>query len=95
MSYNNTIGVPIDIALTEDIFLGPEISIPAGAKVTLTSDSDVTSFRLIGLDGQGVIRVMSGGRLTLNPCIINGISKFNRSPNTYNTIINSIIIVYY
>lgn len=67
---NAEVNVPINIALTTDIFLGPELTIPAGADITLTSDSKSDFFRLIGLNGQGVIRIMNGGRLTLAGIIV-------------------------
>jgi hypothetical protein len=65
------VGVPINIALTNDISLGPALTIPAGADITLTSTTGGKGFfRLIGLDGQNVITVEDGGRLTLNGIIV-------------------------
>lgn len=67
---NAAVGVPTTIAFTTDIFLGPELTIPTGADITLTSDSKTDFFRLVGWDGQGVIRVMNGGRLTIDGIIV-------------------------
>jgi hypothetical protein len=65
------VGIPVNIMLTKDISLGSELTIPAGADITLTSTAKENSFfRLIGLDGQNVITVENGGRLTLNGIIV-------------------------
>jgi len=64
------VGVHVDIVLTKDISLGPELTIPAGADITLKSAGGRGFFRLIGLDGQNVITIMSGGRLTLDGIIV-------------------------
>lgn len=67
---NAPVGVHVDIAFTADISLGPELTIPAGADVTLTSDSKTGFFSLVGWDGQSVIHVTNGAKLTLDGIIV-------------------------
>ncbi|MCL2642050.1 MAG: hypothetical protein FWD52_00820 [Candidatus Bathyarchaeota archaeon] len=67
---NAEVGVQVNIALTKDISLGPALSIPAGADITLTSVGGDGFFRLIGLNGQNVITVEKGGLLTLDGIIV-------------------------
>ena len=64
------VGVHTDIVLINDISLGPALSIPAGADITLTSTDRTGFFRLIGLNGVNVITVENGGRLTLDGIIV-------------------------
>ena len=64
------VGVPVNIALTNDISIGAALAIPPGADITLKSTGDNNFFKLIGLDGQNVITVENGGRLTLDGIII-------------------------
>jgi len=63
--------VPVDIVLVGDISLDSELSIPAGADVTLKSASgEAGFFKLFGPKDLYVIFVEDGGRLTLDSVIV-------------------------
>ncbi|MDR0470540.1 MAG: hypothetical protein LBH79_02285 [Nitrososphaerota archaeon] len=64
------VGVPVNIALTNDISLGAALAIPPGADITLKSTGGNDFFKLIGFNGQNVITVENGGRLTLDGIIV-------------------------